>query len=247
VTRYLSLVVGAVVAVTCVRLGIWQLDRLDQRRHRNAVTTERLAEPVLPLDAASVLAVQAYPDSFRFRRASAAGAFDFSRQLVVLAQTSSGLPGIHVVTPLLVSDSLAVPVERGWLPSPDGRSLDTTLAREPRSAVVTGVLLRAEPRRAGAVSADTWPRPVLSPDPAAVGPLYPYRLLPLVLRRDSVPRGTAALTAVPLPPLSNGPHLSYAIQWFAFATIALVGSAIVFVRSGDRSGMEPGIGASRDA
>jgi surfeit locus 1 family protein len=234
VRKYLILVVGVLVAAACIRLGIWQLDRLAQRRQRNAVTVGRLAEPVLRLDASAADLVEAHPDTFRFRRTAAAGTFDFGRQLVVLAQGHAGLPGIHVVTPLMLSDSVAVLVERGWLPSPDGRSLDTTLAREPRSSAVAGVLLRAESRRVGAVTADTWPRLVLSPDPESVARFYPYRILPLVIRRDSVPPETAALLSVSLPSLSNGPHLSYAIQWMAFATIALVGSAIFFVRGGGR-------------
>ena len=238
--RYLSLVVGALVAVTCVRLGAWQLDRLAQRRERNRVAVERLALPPLALGDSTAPVVAEQPDSLRFRRVTAAGRFDFTRQLVVLAQAHAGLPGIHVVTPLRLSDSTAVLVERGWLPSPDGRSLDTAWVAEPESTVAVGVLLRAEARRAGTAGADTWPRAVLSPDPAAVARAYPYRLLPLLLRRDSLPPGVANLQPVPVPAVSDGPHLSYAIQWFAFATIALVGSAIVFARSGgERSPLVP--------
>ncbi|MBE0592050.1 MAG: SURF1 family protein, partial [Gemmatimonadales bacterium] len=211
--RYLSLVVGVLVAATCLRLGVWQLDRLAQRRARNAVTTEHLAEPVLGLDDSTARLVASSPDSFRFRRTTAVGTFDFGRQLVVLAQSHGGLPGIHVVTPLLLSGSMAVLVERGWVPSPDGRSLDTAWVAEPESTVVVGVLLRSEARRVGASSADTWPRAVLSADPDALARFYPYRLLPLLLRRDSLPAGMANLRAVSIPELSNGPHLSYAIQW----------------------------------
>jgi cytochrome oxidase assembly protein ShyY1 len=39
-----------------------------------------------------------------------------------------------------------------------------------------------------------------------------------------------ALTPVPLPPLDDGPHLSYAIQWFIFSTIALVGYPLILRR-----------------
>ena len=31
---------------------------------------------------------------------------------------------------------------------------------------------------------------------------------------------------VPLPTLTGGPHLSYAVQWFLFATIAVVGPLV---------------------
>jgi cytochrome oxidase assembly protein ShyY1 len=35
---------------------------------------------------------------------------------------------------------------------------------------------------------------------------------------------------VPLPDLSEGPHLSYAIQWFCFAAVAVAGAAILVRR-----------------
>ena len=228
--RYLGLVIGVLVAATCGRLGIWQLDRLAQRRAHNVKVGERLALPPLVLADSAARLVATQPDSFRFRRVRAEGRFDFARQLVVLAQAHAGLPGIRVVTPLRLADSTAVLVERGWIPSPDGRSLDTAWVAEPESTVAVGVLLRPEARRAMTTSRDTWPRPVLSGDPGAVQQVYPYRLLPLLLRRDSLPAGAANLQPGSVPAMSDGPHLSYAIQWFAFATIALVGSTIVFLR-----------------
>jgi cytochrome oxidase assembly protein ShyY1 len=39
------------------------------------------------------------------------------------------------------------------------------------------------------------------------------------------------LSSLGPPTLDNGPHLSYAIQWFSFAAIAITGAAIVAVRS----------------
>lgn len=46
------------------------------------------------------------------------------------------------------------------------------------------------------------------------------------------------LHRVPLPELSEGPHLSYAVQWFIFATIALVGYPLVLRRVIQRRGKE---------
>jgi surfeit locus 1 family protein len=36
---------------------------------------------------------------------------------------------------------------------------------------------------------------------------------------------------LPPPELTNGPHLSYAIQWFSFAAIVLIGSFTLFRRT----------------
>jgi surfeit locus 1 family protein len=59
-------------------------------------------------------------------------------------------------------------------------------------------------------------------------------LLPVLLRRSD--SATPLLQPVPLPERSDGPHLSYAIQWFAFALIALAGS-VALARSSQRRAM----------
>lgn len=229
-TRYLPLLVGVLAAALCVRLGVWQLDRLSQRRALNEVIVSQTAKPPIPLDAEAVrTALAAGADDLRFRAVTLAGRFDFERELVVIGRSDHGRPGVHVVTPLLIDDSTAVLVERGFLPAADARTVDAAGAAEPRDAEVAGVLLQAQARPVAVEGRVSWPLHVVSPDPGAVAALYPYAVLPLVLRRTSVPDGTAFRT-VALPEQSEGPHLSYALQWFGFAAIALVGSTILYVR-----------------
>lgn len=221
-------VVAGVVALVCARLGVWQLDRLDQRRQRNAEIETRLAAPAVEVPVAAADA-----DSLAWRRAEADGTFDFDRQIVEMAHSYRGAPAVHVMTPLLLADSAAVLVERGWVPSPDGRTVDLARLAERDRSVVTGVLLARDTR--DAPSGDDWPRYVRRADPATLDSLYPYRLAPVLLRRTDPPAGAPdLLNVVPPPELDDGPHLSYAIQWFAFATIAVVGGAVLLVRQGRR-------------
>jgi surfeit locus 1 family protein len=73
----------------------------------------------------------------------------------------------------------------------------------------------------------------------------------LVLAQDSTPAEPAAPTgdtreqptigpivAVPPPELSEGPHLGYAVQWFIFSTIAVVGYPIILRQVIIRRGKE---------
>lgn len=242
--RALVLVVGLVVAGVCVRLGIWQLQRLEERKERNRQAERQFALPPLPLDQSSAERIAADPDAHRFRAVVATGRFDLDRELVVIARAHHGVPGVYVVTPLVIGDTLAVLVERGWLPSPDGRTVDSVPVPRESPATVAGVLLRASGRPASAGAGEAWPRPVLAADPVVVGAWYPYTLVPLLLRQTSPPPA-GSLLAVDLPERSDGPHLSYAVQWFTFATIALVGAAILFARStggADRDAPFPGPG-----
>jgi cytochrome oxidase assembly protein ShyY1 len=64
--------------------------------------------------------------------------------------------------------------------------------------------------------------------PAATGAL-PYPVVPLLVQlipQDTIVRSGVPVP-VPLPELTSGPHLSYAVQWFAFALIAVAGSLLV--------------------
>jgi surfeit locus 1 family protein len=218
--RAVGPILGMLLALLVARLGVWQLDRLHQRRAHNALLAERMAAP--PLDITrSANAAGVPPDSLQYRRARAAGAFDFSRELVDGGKSYRGAPGVHLLTPLRVADGTAILVDRGWAFAPDAQTVTESALVEPHSTVVEGVLVVPAGRRA------------IRPDTLRIG----YPLFPLVLRRTAAPDSLPAGLAIPdLPALDEGPHLSYAVQWFSFAAIALVGGVILGWRHG-RSGL----------
>jgi len=197
-------VAAILVATVCVFLGRWQLDRLAQRRARNAVVAARLALPPLPVGR-DILA-----DSARQRRVVAQGVYDFSAERTWPGRSFQGTPGVALVTPLRLADGSAVLVDRGWAPSPDAFHVDHTLYREPDTATVTGIAL-IPPRGRG--------------DVAVTG------FLPFVIQLESADPARGLPRRWPSPTFDDGPHLSYAIQWFSFAVIALVGTAVL-IRKG---------------
>ena len=223
----LFLVIAGVVALGCVRLGIWQLARLGERRARNALVVRRLAES--PVDVARLGTDTA---GVRYRRVSATGRFDYAREIVLAARMHEGSPGVNLVTPLRTGrgDTLLL-VNRGWVYSPDGTSADRARWREGEGADVTvhGFVL---PMSRGVGSPDIGPgRPeaVRWLDPADAARRLGAPVLPFVLVQtdSSVRPGSFPLGRLEPPPLDEGPHQSYAIQWFAFALIAVAGGTFV--------------------
>jgi surfeit locus 1 family protein len=212
------------VAAGCVRLGFWQLDRLHTRRARNAEVTARLAMP--PQAVAQLLASK---DSLSFRRATATGTYDFANEVVLALRTHEGSPGVNLVTPLRIPGlDTAILVNRGWVYSPDGLHIDPAKWRESTEASVAGYLVPMVSDVRGIVSASRETRAVrqLDHDSLARNLPYPIATYALVALEPAgeIDRSPVRLT---VPPLDEGPHRGYAIQWFAFAVIAVVGAGFV--------------------
>jgi len=218
-------------AIVTTRLGIWQLHRRAERLANNASILAQRTAPELDVRERGTA-------SLANRRVRATGVFDRAHELVLRTQALHELPGVVLVTPLRLADAgdTAVLVERGFVPSPDAVTLPPEVAQldEPGSQIVRGVAL---PLTTAADSGapllhngmTTWKRL----DLAALRARLPYPILDVVIRQtpDSslpqMPRRREPAT------LDEGPHLSYAIQWFAFATIAVV-FGVVFWRGGKR-------------
>jgi len=212
----LGIGLALVAAAVCVRLGLWQLSRLHQRQARNARI--RAAQALPPVQLSGRVAA----DSLANRRVQARGVYDFAHERLWRPRLRDDQPGVDLVTPLKFPDGSAVLVDRGWVPSPDAYHVDETLYRAPDSGAVTGIALEA-PRGRGDV------------DPARLSDSLPYPLLPFVVQLLPSPSVSVrpfppAPQPWPAPELSNGPHLSYIIQWFSFAVIILAGSALLFRR-----------------
>lgn len=229
-SRYLLLVISLLLAALFIRLGLWQLSRLHDRRAENRRAAEGRAGEMVDLNSAGPLG-----KGRANHRVIVHGEYDRTREVVLRGHVYRELPGVQVVTPLRISGSdSAVLVNRGFFPSPDATFADTDSLNEPGSVEVRGIAF-AIPVSADSGGArinngkETWrrldlvalrarsPYPLMDiyvlQNPDAKLPLYPRRLEPL--------------------PLDDGPHLSYAIQWFAFATIAVAGGLIFLFRKGD--------------
>lgn len=221
----LFVTLAVVLAAGCVRLGFWQISRLHQRQARNALVRSRL-------DSAEVDVTALPSDSTaRFRRVRVTGTPDYGHQLIWAARIHNGSPGVNFLTPYRVAgrDS-AILVDRGWIYSPDGATVQDEARWRDTATTLTG-FVELYPDAKGATFASR-PSVVshLSYDVVAKSMPYPIAHRYVAMIGDSVmaPDRIARLT---LPPLDEGPHFSYAIQWFSFALVALIGAGYVVSRS----------------
>lgn len=225
--------VSVTLALVCVRLGLWQVSRLGERRAQNAAAEAARALPPVSLDDPAAAAGLSGP-AIQNRRVVVTGRYDAAAEVILRGQIVKGVPGVRFVTPLRpLRGDTAILVQRGYVSSPDAQTIDPAKFVEPGVQRVAGLALVlpdsgvvGQPMEKGGVL--TWRRL----DLAALRARLPYPVagyyilqlpdpaLPALPRRDSAPA------------FDEGAHLSYAIQWFCFALTALVGGYLVGIRRG---------------
>ena len=233
-------------AALFVRLGIWQLHRLDERRARNRLIAARLDTP--PVDVAGLPTDTAVA---HYRRVRVSGERDYDHELIYAARTHDGAPGVDLLTPVRVPRSdTAVLVNRGWVYTADGATVDLASLRDLDSTFEGYV--EEFPSGPGAAFSNN-PRTIarLSHDIAAKALPYPVASFYVVLGEDhstntEAPSKTRRPIRVGAPVLDEGPHKSYAFQWFSFAAIALIGAGVV-IRQSRLAGTRPTYGADGGA
>lgn len=223
--RWITAHIGVIViAVVFVNLGLWQLRRLDERRVENAVAQSRYQAP--PEDLFTLLdGAGSDFESLRYRRATITGEFDVDHEVLTRNQVYREQAGFHVVDPLVLDNGGAVLVNRGWVPL----ALDEPPIAE---ALPQG----GEQRIQGWIN-PSQDRPALGPtdppggvlavmsriDIARIQQQTPYELAPVYLVLEGPETGELPVALSPPVFDDEGNHLAYAIQWFGFTLIGLVG------------------------
>jgi surfeit locus 1 family protein len=228
-----TLLVVAGTAV-CIRLGIWQLDRLDQRRAFNQQVETMRAMPVLDLN-------QQAPDDvskMEWRAVQVQGKYDFTNQIALRNQYNGSEYGYHLLTPLVFNHPTgsgqapqAVLVDRGWIPA-EGNSTPQDWQKYNESGGVNLAgqirLGQMKPRFGGVADVvpgngtklEMWN----NADVDRIVKQLPYPALPVYIQPNVDENDTEPpIPYQPTVELTEGPHFGYALQWFTFATILLVG------------------------
>jgi len=210
----------------CIRLGIWQLDRLESRRAFNAQVESMRA--LSPLDLS-----QEGTDSItdmEWRSVKVTGEYDFENQIALRNQYYGDQYGYHLWTPLLF-DGTAVLVDRGWIPA-KGNSAPSDWRKydEPGTVNIVGQIRLGQTKPALGGVADTLPENGAqleiwnNGDVERIIDQLPYPALPVYIQ----PSSDASDVEPPIPfqpeiELTEGPHFGYALQWFTFASVLFIG------------------------
>jgi cytochrome oxidase assembly protein ShyY1 len=226
------------VVTVFVFLGLWQLDRLDERRASNAIVESRIAT-VEPIAEALAAADRDGPDALDYQRVEGPVRVleaDLGR---VVNRSVDGIAGEHVVGIVELTDGRLLAINRGFVPV----GYDQPLDQVPTEFIEASGWLRATVERETFGAADLGegrllPRFDTDQVGARLGQDLPSVWLQLAPDSELAASGaTQVPTALDLPPLDDGPHFGYAMQWFIFAILGVLfyGALVLRRARGHRS------------
>jgi surfeit locus 1 family protein len=210
----------------CIRLGIWQLNRLEQRRVFNTQVESMRAAKMLDLN-------QNLPQdlsAMEWRAVTVTGEYDFENQVALRNRYNGDQYGYHLITPLLF-EGTAVLVDRGWIPA-DGNSTpgDWRKYDETGTVTVTGQvrLGQEKPAFGGVADAPPGSGEMLfvwnNLNVEQISAQMSYPILNIYIQPNADDSDTSPpISFQPVVEISEGSHFGYALQWFTFAAILFVG------------------------
>jgi len=222
------LVFGSIALM--IWLAFWQLDRLDHRRAFNDLVAEQIDQPPAPLEQLLAEAGDD-PESIEWRQTIVTGQY-LPDQILWFNRSQDGIAGDNVLTALVTESDTTVVVNRGFVPLgvdvPAAPTVETELLARVRIPQERQRGELTDPSEAGAAVTE-----VRRIDLGQLSAQLPGEVAPVYLDLiDAIPTiGPNDPVPVPAPTLNEGPHLSYAAQWFIFAVCVLVGWVLAVRRS----------------
>lgn len=230
--RYVALAIGMLlIALVCIGMGTFEIHRYQEKTHDNAVLRANARVRAVPLTSALVPLVGDGPAptsaGIRYRTVTAAGRYLPAAQAYVASQIQGGRQGFYVLTPLRTPAGVLL-VVRGFVPATSDETRPARIAAPPAGRVrLTGWL--QTPQTSSDRLGQLGHREIRSINPGEQAARLGASTFNAYLTLAAHQPGTAGLTPVPRPGLSNPTGgaaewqlLAYVVQWFAFAALALI-------------------------
>ncbi len=212
----------ALLVFVMINLGFWQLRRLDEKKTFNASVTSHIAAPVLDY----TKRIPTSPTA-EWSRVQLAGHYDEAHTVTIINRSQDGSAGYDIAVPFINNDGSMILVNRGFVPL----SVEHPAAPSGNIRII-GYLRKTQSRSAvGAIDSTSSTNTEFQRfDLPLIAKATEISLLDttyLQLIKESVISPSQWPATVAMPALDEGPHLSYAVQWFFFSATALTAWVLV--------------------
>ncbi len=207
----------ALLLPVVLTLGIWQLNRAEEKRRFEETFMERVG----------ALARAPGPEVVPFERIRLSGKYETERSFLLDNQTHDGAVGFGVITSFLADDGRRWLLNRGFLAGDRGRRTLPEVTTPEGAVTVTGLVwpeLGLLPVFGEDAWSADWPKVVQRLEVARMVEQLPGAVA-VEVRLEAGQPGVFA----PAPVALNMPaskHTGYAVQWFGLAAALSIGYVI---------------------
>jgi cytochrome oxidase assembly protein ShyY1 len=218
---FFKTIIALGLVVLCIWAANWQYTRGVDRHARNNVIEERIARSPIELSARD-----ADPVNNEWQSVSANGRFDSNQQILLRNRYSEGKYGYEVLTLFTSNSGEKFWVDRGWVQAGATATTPPEVTKVPEVDVsITGRFRLDSSLPRGSFFALPGDGQGLVSELNAQSQLDTEKFY-LDLLSGSDPSLTPAVPAQ-LPPLSDGPHMAYALQWLFFGGLIVYGRILI--------------------
>jgi cytochrome oxidase assembly protein ShyY1 len=216
--------VALLLIAGCLFASQWQFARGSSQSQTNKIIAENLELPTLVLDDFENLDAV----DNQWRTVKITGNFSPTNQELVRNRYYEGKFGFEVLTLFKSTGGENFWVDRGWVAAGPNAATPPKVTPAIEGNVEITARIRSE-NLSRQLQGSFFVTRVETEKPKSITKLQGVDAKPYYL--DLLPSEDGKikpLTNIDLPELSNGPHYAYAIQWLAFAALALIGRILLF-------------------
>jgi len=218
---FFKTIIALGLVLLCIWAANWQYTRGVDRHARNNVIEERIAQSPIELSARD-----ADPVNNEWQSVSTNGRFDSNQQILLRNRYSEGKYGYEVLTLFTSNSGEKFWVDRGWVQAGATATTPPEVTKVPEVDVsITGRFRLDSSLPRGSFFALPGDGQGLVSELNAQSQLDTEKFY-IDLLSGSDPSLTPAVPAQ-LPPLSDGPHMAYALQWLFFAGLIVYGRILI--------------------
>jgi len=197
-----------------IELSGWQFDRYHQRIDRNDDFVTAIAGDPIPIENVSQM-----NNLKQWGKVSLSGQYLDAESKLVRKRYLKNSLGFWVLTPFQLANKEIILVNRGWIPSANSSTSALAIPNSPTQQVlIEGFLQPMEKFKASPGDLPTNQINDINIEKFKVN-IYPNFYVQVGKSNPA----EKDIGIIYLPEVSNGPHLSYAIQWILFALLLPIG------------------------
>jgi surfeit locus 1 family protein len=218
---FFKTIIALGLVLLCLVAADWQYTRGVDRQARNNVIEERIARPAIDLGARDAIL-----GNNEWQSVNTNGRFDSTQQILLRNRYWEGKYGYEVLTLFTSSSGEKFWVDRGWVKAGETATTPPEVTSVPETEVsITGRLRLDSSLPRGSFFALPASGQGLVSELNAQSQMDTEKFY-IDLLSGSDPSLTPAAPAQ-LPPLSDGPHKAYALQWLFFGGLIVYGRILI--------------------